>query len=64
MNSAASPRFCWTNIWTDGFGPNGGCGTFDIPREFGGLYPRGIVMDNGRYHYRIIVKNRDVEIDR
>jgi hypothetical protein len=29
-----------------------------------GLYPRGIVMDNGHYHYRIIVKNRDVEIDR
>jgi len=28
-----------------------------------GLYPRGIVMDNSRYHYRIIVKNHDVEID-
>jgi len=25
----------------------------------GGLYPRGIVMDNAQYHYRIIVKNRD-----
>ncbi len=25
----------------------------------GGLYPRGIVMDNAHYHYRIIVKNRD-----
>jgi hypothetical protein len=25
----------------------------------GTLYPRGIVMDNGHYHYRIIVKNRD-----
>ena len=24
-----------------------------------GLYPRGIVMDNAHYHYRIIVKNRD-----
>jgi hypothetical protein len=23
------------------------------------LYPRGIVMDNSRFHYRIIVKNRD-----
>jgi hypothetical protein len=22
------------------------------------LYPRGIVMDNGQYHYRIIIKNR------
>ena len=31
--------------------------------EIGGLYPRGIVMDNGDYYYRIIVKNRDVEID-
>jgi hypothetical protein len=37
---------------------------FRYSAEFGGLYPRGIVMDNGRYHYRIIVKNRDVEIDR
>ena len=26
------------------------------------LYPRGIVMDNSRFHYRIIVKNRDREI--
>jgi hypothetical protein len=25
----------------------------------GSLYPRGIVMDNGHYHYRIIVKNLD-----
>jgi hypothetical protein len=37
---------------------------FRYSTEFGGLYPRGIVMDNGRYHYRIIVKNRDVEIER
>ena len=37
---------------------------FRYSTEFGGLYPRGIVMDNGHYHYRIIVKNRDVEIDR
>jgi hypothetical protein len=37
---------------------------FRYSAEFGGLYPRGIVMDNGRYHYRIIVKNRDLEIDR
>jgi hypothetical protein len=29
--------------------------------ESGGLYPRGIVMDNERFHYRIIVKNRDVD---
>jgi hypothetical protein len=26
------------------------------------LYPRGIVMDNSQFHYRIIVKNRDREI--
>jgi hypothetical protein len=37
---------------------------FKYSSEFGGLYPRGIVVDNGRFHYRIIVKNRDVEIDR
>jgi hypothetical protein len=37
---------------------------FRYSTKFGGLYPRGIVMDNGRYHYRIIVKNRDVEIER
>jgi len=37
---------------------------FQYSTQFGGLYPRGVVMDNGRYHYRIIVKNRDVEIDR
>ena len=35
---------------------------FRYTSETGGLYPRGIVMDNSRYHYRIIVKNRDVEI--
>jgi hypothetical protein len=29
----------------------------------GGLYPRGIVMDNAHYHYRIIVKNRDWQRD-
>jgi hypothetical protein len=28
-----------------------------------GLYPRGIVMDNSRYHYRIIVKNRDWDVE-
>jgi hypothetical protein len=27
----------------------------------GNLYPRGLVMDNGQYHYRIIVKNRDID---
>jgi hypothetical protein len=28
-----------------------------------GLYPRGIVMENSQYHYRIIIKNRDLEIE-
>jgi hypothetical protein len=37
---------------------------FNYTAESAGLYPRGVVMDNGRYHYRIIVKNRDMEIDR
>ncbi|HWE04097.1 MAG TPA: DUF3261 domain-containing protein [Tepidisphaeraceae bacterium] len=33
------------------------------PGAGGKLYPRGIVMDNGRYHYRIIVKNRDWSVE-
>jgi Protein of unknown function (DUF3261) len=32
---------------------------YQYTAEDGGLYPRGIVMDNAHYHYRIIVKNRD-----
>lgn len=32
---------------------------FDYTTVPGGLYPRGIVMDNNRYFYRIVVKNRD-----
>jgi len=32
---------------------------FDYTPVPGGLYPRGIVMDNSRYFYRIVVKNRD-----
>jgi hypothetical protein len=32
---------------------------FDYIAAPGGLYPRGIVMDNSRYLYRIVVKNRD-----
>ncbi len=32
---------------------------FDYVAAGGGLYPRGIVMDNSRYFYRIVVKNRD-----
>lgn len=35
---------------------------FQYQWHAGTLYPRGIVMDNSRYHYRIIVKNRDREI--
>jgi hypothetical protein len=33
---------------------------YDYVVSAGTLYPRGIVMDNGRYHYRVIVKNRDL----
>jgi len=29
------------------------------PGEAGKLFPRGIVMDNFQFHYRIIIKNRD-----
>ena len=51
--------------WMEGFfGAAWRVRYFRYSTEFGGLYPRGIVMDNGRYHYRIIVKNRDLEIDR
>jgi hypothetical protein len=32
---------------------------YDYRESNGKLYPRGVVMDNGAYHYRIIVKNRD-----
>ena len=32
---------------------------FDYAPGAGGLYPRGIVMDNSRHFYRIVVKNRD-----
>jgi hypothetical protein len=32
---------------------------FDYSPAAGGLYPRGIVMDNSRFFYRIVVKNRD-----
>lgn len=37
---------------------------YQYSAESGGLIARGIVMDNSRFHYRIIVKNRDVEIAR
>jgi len=35
---------------------------YEYSLQDGTLYPRGIVMDNSRFHYRIIVKNRDREI--
>ena len=35
---------------------------FQYRWQTGTLYPRGIVMDNSDFHYRIIVKNRDREI--
>jgi hypothetical protein len=31
---------------------------FDYTPVAGGLYPRGIVLDNSRFFYRIVVKNR------
>ena len=36
---------------------------FRYASDSGRLYPRGLVMDNGTYHYRIVMKNRDMEID-
>ncbi len=38
-------------------------GYFKYATSSNTLYPRGIVMDNSRYHYRIIVKNRDWEVE-
>jgi hypothetical protein len=35
---------------------------FQYGLQNGTLYPRGIVMDNSNFHYRIIVKNRDREL--
>ncbi len=29
-----------------------------------GVFPRGIVLDNTRFHYRIVVKNRSVQIEK
>jgi hypothetical protein len=31
---------------------------FDYAISNGSLYPRGVVMDNAQYHYRIVIKNR------
>jgi hypothetical protein len=31
--------------------------------DAGRLYPRGLVMDNGHYHYQIVVKNREIDFD-
>jgi hypothetical protein len=36
---------------------------YDYAESDGHLYPRGIVMDNGHYHYRIVVKNRNWQTD-
>ena len=50
--------------WADGFfGSIWRVRYYHYAPHPGGLYPRGIVMDNAQLHYRIIVKNRDVEID-
>jgi hypothetical protein len=45
------------------FGPVWKVSYYEYREQSGGLYPRGIVMDNHQYHYRIIVKNRDWEAD-
>jgi len=45
------------------FGPVWKVSYYEYHQQSGGLYPRGIVMDNHQYHYRIIVKNRDWEAD-
>ena len=29
-----------------------------------GVFPRGMVLDNARYHYRIVVKNRSLRIEK
>ena len=45
------------------FGPTWRVRYYQYTKTAGGLYPRGIVMDNAHYHYRIIVKNRDWQND-
>jgi hypothetical protein len=37
---------------------------YDYRPALGKLYPHAIVMDNGKYHYQIIVKNRDWSVER
>jgi hypothetical protein len=50
--------------YVDGcFGPTWRVRYYQYKAGAGGLYPRGIVMDNAHYHYRIIVKNRDWQND-
>ncbi len=36
---------------------------YDYAEIAGHLYPRGIVMDNGHYHYQVVIKNRDWQSD-
>ena len=43
------------------WGPTWRVQYFRYTSDSGRLYPRGLVMDNGTYHYRIIVKNRDID---
>ncbi len=45
------------------FGPKWRVRYYDYAESAGRLYPRGIVMDNGHYHYRIVVKNRNWQTD-
>jgi len=43
------------------FGPAWRVRYYLYASESGRLFPRGIVMDNNQFHYRLIVKNRDWE---
>jgi hypothetical protein len=45
------------------FGPAWRVQYFRYTSDAGRLYPRGLVMDNGQYHYRIVVKNRDIDFE-
>ena len=45
------------------FGPVWRARYFQYAPQSGGLYPHGIVMDNYQFHYRIVIRNRDWEIE-
>jgi hypothetical protein len=37
---------------------------YEYTPTLAGVFPRGIVLDNARFHYRIVVKNRSVQIEK